>query len=230
MPYPIDSSFISKSFISKNVSKSAAASKNESTSCKQNQRRYQKRKPASLMPLVFCSFFLLCTSFISQASADQNAAELPELFSALKAAGSASQARQVESEIWLKWLDTQNDKTADLLQRVLDSMSAGELDDALSASTEIIESDPEFAEGWNKRATVYYLMGRYDESVRDIHRTLQLEPRHFGAISGLGLIFLRTGDLPAALDAFRKVLDISPQSANARRSVAQVESELDDKI
>lgn len=176
------------------------------------------------------AILLWASIFSMVARADQTAEELPALFSTLKSAESASQARKVESEIWLKWLDTANENSAELLQIILDAMSAGRLDDALTASNELIDSDPGFAEGWNKRATVYYLMGRYEESVRDIHRTLQLEPRHFGAISGLGLIFLRTGDLYAARDAFRKVLDISPQSANARQSISQVESELGDRI
>ncbi len=189
-----------------------------------------RKSIASISRSLSLGLLLLAAVFAPQTHADQNSDELPALFSALKSAISASKARHVESEIWLKWEDTNNEKTAELLQRVVKSMSTGELDDALTASTELVGSDPGFAEGWNKRATIYYLMGRYDESVRDIHRTLQLEPRHFGAISGLGLIFLRTGDLHSALDAFRKVLDISPQSANARRSVAQVESELGDRI
>ena len=73
-------------------------------------------------------------------------------------------------------------------------------------------------------------MGDLNSSVEDIHRTLQLEPKHFGAISGLGLIFLRKGNLSAALEAFEQVLRITPQSINARRSVEQVRSQIGEEI
>ena len=80
-------------------------------------------------------------------------------------------------------------------------MRGRDLERALSLADELIEAAPEFAEAWNKRATIHYLLGDDDASVLDIRETLAREPRHFGAISGLGLIFLRQGDEAAALEA-----------------------------
>jgi len=162
--------------------------------------------------------------------ADQNDENLPSLFADLKAATSASDAQRLESSIWLSWLATDDEKSAQLLQRIVTAMESRDMDEALQACDELVEHDPDFAEGWNKRATVYYLMGDFNSSVKDIQRTLQLEPRHFGAISGLGLIFLQKGDFKAALESFESVLEISPQSLNAQRSAARVRAQISEEI
>lgn len=164
------------------------------------------------------------------AQADQTDPGLPALFEQLATTASHAESRELESEIWQIWLDTSDARSEVLLRRVVDSMEDADLDEALIASNELIDVNPEFAEAWNKRATVHYLMGNYSESVEDIHRTLQLEPRHFGAISGLGLIFIRTGNLNAALEAFEQVLRITPQSINAQRSVEQVKQQIGEEI
>jgi len=166
----------------------------------------------------------------SPLSADQNASELPRLFSELKFAKSAEGAARVEAEIWLQWLEIDDQKSSTLLEQIVHAMETRDLDEALIASDELIAHNPEFAEGWNKRATVHYLMGRYESSVNDIRQTLLREPRHFGAISGLGLIFLRKGDLPSALEAFERVLEISPQSINAQRSAESVKGQIGEEI
>lgn len=171
--------------------------------------------------------FLLLTGSLF---ADQNDEQLPGLFADLKAASSASDAQRLESSIWLSWLATDDERSAQLLQRIVQAMEVRDMDEALLASDELVEHAPEFAEGWNKRATIYYLIGDYNASVRDIQRTLQLEPRHFGAISGLGLIFLQKGDLNAALESFESVLEISPQSLNAQRSAARVRAQISEEI
>ena len=101
-------------------------------------------------------------------------------------------------------------------------MNARRFRDAVERFSELIDAEPSFAEAWNKRATVYYLMDRYEDSVRDIERTLALEPRHFGAISGMGLIFLERADEVGALDAFEKVLEIHPYARGARFYVEQL--------
>ena len=89
----------------------------------------------------------------------------------------------------------------------------------------MIDSTPDFAEGWNKRATLHYLLGDNDSSVADIRETLIREPRHFGAISGLGLIFMRQNNFEAALHAFEQVLIISPGSASAKSNVEYIRNE-----
>jgi tetratricopeptide (TPR) repeat protein len=104
------------------------------------------------------------------------------------------------------------------------------LEIALQLSTQLVDSYPEFAEGWNKRATIHYLLGNNAQSVADIRETVRLEPRHFGAISGLGMIFLRESNFPAALQAFEQVLKISPASIGAKRSIEQVRREIGREI
>lgn len=162
--------------------------------------------------------------------ADQRDSQLPLLFEQLLEVESAAQAREVEARIWSLWLATDDTRADFLMQRILASMDSGDLEVALEVSTDLVEYAPDFAEGWNKRATIYYLMGNYNASVQDIQQTLILEPRHFGAISGLGLIFFRQGNLSAALEAFEQVVLITPQSPNAKRSVEQVQKQLGDEI
>ena len=76
----------------------------------------------------------------------------------------------------------------------------------------LIEEDPNFAEAWNKRATVYFMMGDFDKSMQDIIKTLELEPRHFGALDGMGLIFIHQGQYQQAIDVYDKMLEIFPFS------------------
>ena len=108
----------------------------------------------------------------------------------------------------------------------VDAMNRRQFDVALTAFDRIVQLAPEFAAGWNKRATVYYLRDELEESVEDIRRTLALEPRHFGAISGMGLIFLERGDEGAALRAFESVLEINPHARGAQLRVEFLRAKL----
>ena len=162
--------------------------------------------------------------------ADQNAVELPGLFNQLLEATSSSQANELESQIWQHWLQAPDDASKFLLSQVSQAMNVRQFELALKLSTQLIDGSPNFAEGWNKRATIHYLMGNNTASVADIRETLALEPRHFGAISGLGLIFMREQNMEAALGAFEQVLAISPASSNARSSADRVRNELGREI
>lgn len=173
---------------------------------------------------------LLLFVFSGVVTADQRDTKLPDMFERLEQASGATEAEQIESEIWLAWLASDNAESDQLMKRIVAAMGSNDLDEALIASNELIEQDPDFAEAWNKRATIHYLIGDLNSSVEDIHRTLQLEPKHFGAISGLGLIFLRKGNLSAALEAFEQVLRITPQSINAQRSAEQVRNQIGEEI
>ncbi|MFQ5902310.1 MAG: tetratricopeptide repeat protein [Candidatus Binatia bacterium] len=101
-------------------------------------------------------------------------------------------------------------------------MSRRNYEEALVSFNKVVEADPDFAEGWNKRATVYYLMGEFVASVRDIERTLTLEPRHFGALSGLGLIYLALGEDRLALEAFEAALKVNPHLPGAQAHAEEV--------
>ena len=128
--------------------------------------------------------FLLIGCFVFWASstwADQNDPELDRLFSALLGVDDLAQGSRITEEIWQRWRQVDDTVIGDLFASGIIAMNAHDLGLALDSFDQVIQKAPEFAEGWNKRATVYYLMGEYNHSVRDIRQTLLLEPRHFGA-------------------------------------------------
>jgi len=172
----------------------------------------------------FCLAAALCVGFSVSAYADQTAEELPELFDQLKSLKSFEQrteASQLEQAIWAHWL-TGPDKASDqMMLQIQSSMELGRHDLGLLLCNQLVDAYPNFAEGWNKRATILYLLNRPEESVADIRTTLELEPNHFGALSGLGLILLGAGDAEGALHAFEEVLAITPLSLNAKLNASR---------
>lgn len=162
--------------------------------------------------LIICGLFGLTVS----SSADQNDPRLNDLFAELKSATAPTSARVLEQQIWGIWLKTPHGTAQSLLDKGIERMHAGDLGTALAAFTHVVEAAPDFAEGWNKRATVYYLMEDFDASLEDIVKTLALEPRHFGALSGRGLIHIRLKNLKAALKAFEAALEFHPQATGAK--------------
>lgn len=161
--------------------------------------------------------------------ADQNDARLDALFEILKTTPDAEQARAAEAEIWRIWNHSGREEIDALMAEGSRAMAAGRLEDAVTLFSEITDRAPNFAEGWNKRATAYYLLENFPASVGDIERTLALEPRHFGAISGMGLIFLERGDDVGALEAFEAVLTIDPHAPGARQRVEELRRKLRDR-
>src|SRR5579859_6450483 len=119
------------------------------------------------------------------ARADQNDVRLDPLFDRLKATESDEEATQIVRRIWGLWGQAPDRMTSRLFDAGEAAMQHGDYDSALNAFNLVIERAPAFAEGFNQRATLYFEIGRYDESVADIERTLALEPRDFGALSGL---------------------------------------------
>jgi len=154
-------------------------------------------------------------SFAVPTVGGQNDPRLPPLFKALRDADSAEEAAPIEARIWTIWTITGDTGIDGLMAVGLAAMSAERYDDALRVFDRIVARQPDFAEGWNKRATVHYLMGEYRKSAADIERTLALEPRHFGALSGLGLVELVRGHEEKALEAFERALAIHPHMAGA---------------
>ena len=143
--------------------------------------------------------------------ADQNDPRLPKLFESLKSATDAKTAQVTASDIWRIWSEKSDNKPiAELLMRGTEQMNAGHLRKAEKLFTLVINSAPDFAEAWNKRATVYFLMGAYDLSKKDIAQTIAREPQHFGAWSGLGLVETHIGNYDAALKAYEKAATIHP--------------------
>ena len=143
--------------------------------------------------------------------ADQNDPRLPKLFESLKSATDAKTAKVTASAIWRIWSEKPDDKRiAKMLRQGTEQMNAGHLRKAEKLFTLVINAAPDFAEAWNKRATVYFLMGAYDLSKNDIAQTIAREPQHFGAWSGLGLVETHIGNYDEALKAYEKAARIHP--------------------
>lgn len=143
--------------------------------------------------------------------AGQDDLRLTDLFLDLRKASDAEQAKVTSSKIWQIWSEHPNDELlTKALQSGIQLMNAGRLRDAEKVFTSIIAVDNSFAEAWNKRATVYFMMGKYLQSKKDIAQTIMREPRHFGAFSGLGLVEIHFGNYEAALKAYQKAVEIHP--------------------
>ena len=120
--------------------------------------------------------------------ADQSDPRLSELFERLAAATSVPEAEPIEQRIWQLWVAADDAAVDRVMATGSHAMAMGDAEGALEAFDAAIAKKPDFAEAWNKRATLYYLLHRYAESIADIDKTLALEPRHFGALSGLAMI------------------------------------------
>ena len=162
--------------------------------------------------------------------ADERDARLRELFARLAAAASEREAGAVEREIWSAWLATDDENVAPWIARGLAAMEARDLAAALQAFDRVVELAPDYAEGWNKRATLHWLRGAYQESVADIARTLALEPRHFGALSGLAMIREAQGRPFEALEALEQLLHIHPRLPQLRERIEQLTAQLGEAI
>jgi len=158
--------------------------------------------------------------------AQQRRDQLDELFARLAQADSPGW-EDIQAQIWRLWAQSGSASMDLLLQRAAQAMEADDSELALSFLDDLVRLDPEFAEGWNKRATVYFVLGEYGRSVADIEHTLALEPRHFGALSGLGIIMERLGNKEGAMQAYREVLAIHPNMPGAAAGVKRLSAEVD---
>jgi tetratricopeptide (TPR) repeat protein len=140
----------------------------------------------------------------------QGTMNLDRLFEALKVAPDDESAKYVENRIWAMWIATDSDTTTLLMTRVKAAVDAKDLDLGIKLLTAIIDIKPDYIEAWNRRATIYYMKKDFDDSLSDIHEVLKREPRHFGALSGLGMIMQELGDDKHALEAFRRALAVHP--------------------
>jgi tetratricopeptide (TPR) repeat protein len=132
------------------------------------------------------------------------------LFGALKAAPDQASAKHVEGRIWAQWTQTSSDTTMLLMTRAKTAIEKKQPEVALKLLDKVVKLKPDYVEGWNRRATIYYLQNEYAKSLSDIREVLSREPRHFGALAGLGMIMQELGDDKRALDALRKALEINP--------------------
>ena len=147
---------------------------------------------------------------------------LDPLFRRLAGTTAAAEASATEDRIWELWMTHPNAAAALVLDRAATDIAARRFDIAETRLVRLLRAVPDFPEAWNKRATLYYMLERDEEFIRDVHRTLQLEPRHFGAICGFAEICLARGQREAALFAFRAALRINPHLKQVQKTVARL--------
>ena len=166
-------------------------------------------------------FFYFCINAI--ADSNYRNIKLDQLFKQLKKSSNASVAYEIEMKIWNIWSThpTQNKLTLSLAKGSK-LMSQGKLENSYKIFSTIIEVSPSWAEGWNKRATVLYLMGKYQDSLNDINEVLKLENRHFGALSGQGLVQIKLGNYEKAIKSYQAVQKIYPSIRAAKVMIPQL--------
>ena len=133
------------------------------------------------------------------------------LFGALKLAPDDTTAKAIEERIWALWVVSRSDTANLLMTRVKTAIEAHEMDLAIELLNSIVKIKPDYIEAWNRRATLYYMKKDYGRSLADIREVLKREPRHFGALSGLGLIMQDIGDDKQALEVYRRALAVYPR-------------------
>jgi tetratricopeptide (TPR) repeat protein len=141
---------------------------------------------------------------------DDRARNLEFLLGALTVAPDETTAKAIEDRIWALWQASESDTVDLLMTRVKQASDAGNYELALRLLDAIIEIRPEFVEAWNRRATIFFLKKDFSDSLSDIEHVLAKEPRHFGALAGLGTILEEVGDDKHALEAYRKALAVHP--------------------
>lgn len=156
---------------------------------------------------------ILCVAFATfgtLAQADQKDPRLDVLFERLNATNVKDEASDITSEIWSIWIESSDGISNELIRLGILAMQARRLDIALEYFDQLVKHEPGFAEGWNKRATVLYTIGRIQASIDDIQKVLALEPRHFGALAGLGMCYEVLGNNVAAVKAYALALNANP--------------------
>ena len=170
---------------------------------------------------------LLVLAFMAVAKADQRDPQLDSLFAELQRTTNQTAANGLVAEIWQRWTAFEDDPRATNMMAIgIRQMNLGQFDNAERIFSDLARTHPQHAEVWNKRATVRFMRGNDVGSRRDIARVIDLEPRHFGALSGLGMINIRAGDLPAALQAFEAAVRVNPHMDQAEAMIEDLRQRL----
>ena len=177
-----------------------------------------------LVGLCFSTIFLFALNTIN---ADQRDPELDILFPKLKSAKTVEDAEEISGKIWQIWTThAANSILSRQMQLGIDLMKSGQLNAANAVFSYIIQQDKEFAEAWNKRATVLFFMGEFEKAKHDIAQTLALESNHFGALAGLGMVEVHLGNPRAALEAYRRAASINPHLKDVQQAISRLEVKL----
>jgi len=131
-----------------------------------------------------------------------------------------------EQGLWLLWTRSGDAAIDALMARATEAMQSGQYAEAIKLLDQVVKKKPEFAEGWNRRATVHYLAGELRKSIADCDEVLKRNPGHFGALSGLGQIYLQLDDEQKALEWFRRALEVNPNMLSVEMNVRMLEERL----
>ncbi len=153
--------------------------------------------------LVFCLFGLIAPAY-----ADKS--ELDNLFEKLKISPDETTARENANRIWEAWFKSGDSKIDELMQQAIRKRETYNYDGAIEILNQIIAQKPDYSEAWNQRATIYFFKQEYEKSLEDVAKTLELEPRHFGALAGRGIIRLRQNKPALAVQNILKAMEIHP--------------------
>lgn len=155
---------------------------------------------------------------------------LDRVFGQLHVEKDPAKAKVLTRAIWRMWAKSGSDTADLLLQRSGKAMRAGRTYISISILSLVLEQYPDFTEAWNKRATAYFILRNFEKSKQDIQQVLKLEPRHFGALSGLGMIYRAEGNDKKALQAFRRALAINPHLKDVKKAVRIISSKIEKDI
>ncbi len=150
-----------------------------------------------------------------------------EMFEELKNAPSEEEATSTALDIWAAWMESGSDAADLVMERAVNAQAMGETELARSLYDRVITIQPEYAEAWNRRATLFLADGNYPEALRDVNEALRLEPRHFGAWAGLGAVLESLEAHDEALEAYREALKIYPEFPTAKRGIARMQQKLE---
>jgi tetratricopeptide (TPR) repeat protein len=150
---------------------------------------------------------------------------LDTLFAELREAPDAATAQQIDQRIWSIWLTPTDPELASRMSAVLQARGRGDAIEAIQLLNLLVEDYPDYAEGWNQRATMLYIVGNFPASIADCARVLELEPRHFGALSGRAIMYLQLDQRSLALKDMTTALEIHP-FLNERRLFPELQQEI----
>jgi tetratricopeptide (TPR) repeat protein len=150
---------------------------------------------------------------------EADAPNLDSLFQMLRTADNSGEIELIEARIRMIWMESGQPEIDNMMEAGNKAITSGDYTKAVELFTRVTEQLPDYAEGWNKRATAHYMKGEYQAAIEDINKTLSIECRHFGALSGLASIYISIGDYRSALKALEQLLEIRPNQAKLQEQV-----------
>ncbi|MEM1086668.1 MAG: tetratricopeptide repeat protein [Pseudomonadota bacterium] len=150
-----------------------------------------------------------------------------QMFDDLKSAETENDANSTALDIWAAWMESGSDAADLVMERAVDAQAQGNLELAQALFDRVIAIQPDYAEAWNRRATIFLAQENYAEALRDVNEALRLEPRHFGAWGGLGAVLESLGAREEALQAYKNALEIYPLFPRARSAVARLTKDIE---